>query len=147
MRAAVRLVICLGCASSAFAQIDAASLRSKYGPPLERETFTVRPGIEMIVDYGPNKQVCRIQLPSGEQYGGTVPENAITKQRIDEVLNEVIPPSVRGKEKGKGSASFGVTILFTEYENVMISEPESDVIGRKITVTFKDPVCSKLNLH
>ncbi len=57
----------------AFGQIDTFILRSKYGVPVDRETFTVRPGIEMVVDYGPNKQVCRIQLPSGMQIVGEVP--------------------------------------------------------------------------
>ncbi len=84
----------------AFAQIDTAHLRSKYGAPLARETFTVRPGIEMVVDYGPAKQVCRIQLPSGRQIVGDVPPGATTRQQIDEVLNEVFPASLRGKELG-----------------------------------------------
>jgi hypothetical protein len=148
MRAAIRLAICLGCASLAFAEIDAFSLRSKYGPPLERETFTVRPAIEMIVDYGPNKQVCRIQLPSGIQYGGAVPDNAITKQRIDEVLNEVVPPSIRGGELNQGLAFFGwLTVSYTLYERLSISEAQDNGVGRGITVTFRDAACSKLNLH
>ncbi len=145
MRAAVRLAICLGCASSAFGQMDAFSLRSRYGPPLERETFTVRPGTEMIVDYGPNKQVCRIQLPSGIQYGGIVPDNAITKQRIDEVLNEVVPPSIRGLELGHGPDGIwsSLTITFTLYERLSISEALKEGVGIGITVSLTDPSCAK----
>src|SRR5579864_7501326 len=56
-----------GLALSAFAQIDGArfagDLRNKYGPPLARETFVARPGLEMVVDYAANGHVCRIQLP------------------------------------------------------------------------------------
>ncbi|MCU1334918.1 MAG: hypothetical protein JWO19_499 [Bryobacterales bacterium] len=84
----------------AFGQ-DAFSLQSKYGVPLHRERFTVRPGIEMIVDYGLSKQVCRIQLPSGSQIVGILSSGVITKQEIDEVLNEVVPPSIRGKETSR----------------------------------------------
>ena len=70
---ALGFVVVMLAASSA-SGIDANALRSKYGVPLDRETFTVRPGIEMVVDYGPSKQVCRIQLPSGmQQIVGAVP--------------------------------------------------------------------------
>lgn len=134
-------------ASSAFAQIDAYRLRNKYGPPVDRETFTVRPGIEMIVDYGPSKQVCRIQLPSGAQYGGTIPEGAVTKRRIDEVLEEVVPPSVRGQQINQGLFVSGPhTVAFTDYEHVSISEVQNDGVGQGITVTFKDSACPKRNV-
>jgi hypothetical protein len=82
-RSATSLAVVLLAASSAFAQLDANSLRAKYGQPLDRETFTVRPGIEMMVDYAAGKQVCRIQLPSGKKIVGTVPDGAITKTQID----------------------------------------------------------------
>src|SRR5882724_2203422 len=93
----ISFAVVLLAASSAIAQEDAYSLRSKYGPPLDRETFKVRPGIEMVVDYGPSKQVCKIQLPSGMKIVGTVTVGATTKEQVDEVLNEVVPPPIRGK--------------------------------------------------
>jgi len=43
----------------------------------------------MVVDYGPSKQVCKIQLPSGMKIVGTVTVGATTKEQVDEVLNEV----------------------------------------------------------
>jgi hypothetical protein len=128
-------------ASSAFAQLDSFVLHSKYGAPLDRETFTVRPGIEMVVDYGTGKQVCRIQLPSG-MHVGTAPAGAITKQQIDEVINEVVPPSIRGKEVNRGVMTTGLhSAIFEEYEHVMIGESKNGDIGNGITVTFKDPSC------
>jgi hypothetical protein len=131
-------------ASSAFGQIDAPNLRSKYGAPLDRETFTVRPGIEVVVDYGPNKQVCRIQLSSGMRIAGAVPTGAITKQQIDEVLNEVVPPSIRGREVGRGLIATGAPMLATtEYEHVSINELQVGGVGKGIAVTFKDPSCPK----
>jgi hypothetical protein len=83
--------------SSAHAQIDAFSLRSKYGPPLDRETFTVRPGIEIRVDYGPAKQACVILLPSGMTAREPSPD-VIRREQMKAVLDEVVPDSVRGKE-------------------------------------------------
>src|SRR5450432_3558175 len=112
MKFAISFAIALVAASSAFAQVDAYRLRSKYGQPLDRETFTVRPGIELVVDYGPSKQACRIQLPSGKKIVGTVPDGAITKHQIDEVLDEVVPQSIRGKELGKGMTGTGAPMLF-----------------------------------
>ena len=141
--AACRAAIFLA-APLALAQIDTFHLRSKYGAPLDRETFTVRPGIEMVVDYGPAKQVCRIQLPSGAKIVGDVPPGAITKHQIDEVVNEVVPPSLRGKELGGMATATGAIMMFsTDYEHVTISEIKNAAIGTGITVTFKDPTCPK----
>jgi hypothetical protein len=145
-KCAIRLAVALFAASSAFAQVDAFSLRSKYGPPLDRETFTVLPGIEMVVDYGPGRQACRIQLPSGMRIAGTVPPGTITKQQTDQVLGEVLPPSIRGKEMYRMMEAMGMQMVFlTEYENVTIGEMQMNnpAIGTGITVTFKDPACPK----
>jgi hypothetical protein len=104
----------------------------------------VRTGIEMVVDYGSGKQVCRIQLPSGMKIVGTVPPGAVTKEQIDQVLDEVVPASIRGKEIGKGMMAMGVpNLVFTEYEQVRISEMNNGSTGQEITVTFKDPTCPK----
>ena len=142
---AVSLMFCLasGC-SLAFGQMDTYILRDKYGPPLDRETFTVRPGIEMVVDYGSGKQVCRLQLPSGIQYGGTVPADAVTKEKIEAILEEVLPPSIRGKELGRMMEAFGVPMIsIIEYEHLSISEVKNGGTGNGITVTFKDAACQK----
>jgi len=88
---AVGIVALLCSFSFGLAQQDAFSIRNKYGAPLDRETFRVRPEIEMVVDYGAGKQVCRIQLPSGRRYGGVIPEDAVTKEKIDELLTELAP--------------------------------------------------------
>ena len=148
MKSAVWIAIFVGFSLSASSQLlDAYKLRDKYGPPLDRETFTVRPGIEMVVDYGPSKQVCRLQLPSGTQYGGTVPVDAVTKEKIEMVLEEVVPPSLRGKELGRRTMATGVPMMsFTEYEHVTISESKNGDIGNGITVTFKNAACPKYNV-
>ncbi len=110
---AMRFALFTGFSVSSFAQLDAYKLQGKYGPPMARETFAVRPGIEMVVDYGLAKQVCRIQLPSGIRYGGTIPDGAVTQQRIDEVLDEVVPASMRGKEINKMFMAMGLVSVST----------------------------------
>jgi hypothetical protein len=136
----VSIGIVLLAATSGFGQIDESSLRAKYGAPLDRETFMVRPGIEMVVDYGTSKQVCRIQLPSGIKIVGSVPSGWFTQQQIDEVLGEVVPPAIRGKHLNSYLMATGAASAFSlvEYENVSIGE-----VGQRITVTFKDSTCPK----
>jgi hypothetical protein len=142
------IAMSLGFSLPALAQLDAYKLEEKYGPPMERETFTVRPGIEMVVDYGLSKQVCRIQLPSGTQYGGTIQEGAVTKQRIEEVLDEVVPASMRGKEINKGTFMSGLlSVSMTIYEHLTISESNNGQRGTGITVTFNDSGCPKPTDH
>lgn len=131
-------------ASSAFAQIDgpgfATELRSKYGPPLARETFTPRPGIEMVVDYTANGNVCRIQLPP---IAPTSRDPRVSSpEGIDELLLELIPLSTRGKELGRFAAQAGViSVSFINYENVTIAV-SANASGRTgVTVTFGKEPC------
>jgi hypothetical protein len=151
-------------ATSAFGQIDESSLRAKYGAPLDRETFMVRPGIEMVVDYGATRQVCRIQFPSGivavvgvvallahppaaaaamrMTIIGVVPPGEITKQQVDEDLDEAVSLSVRGKELNGLMGQTGLTTFFlTDYEHVSIGEVQVGGKVEGITVTFKDHSC------
>jgi hypothetical protein len=81
----MRLVIFLVFAASGFAQIDKSTLTAKYGPALNRETFMVRPGVELIANYGPPYQVCSMELP------GTMP-----KAQSDQILDELVPTAMRG---------------------------------------------------
>src|ERR1035437_2617993 len=114
----------VGFTLSAFAQIDgtkfASDLRTKYGPPLTRETFTVRSGIEMVVDYAANGHVCRIQLPPvgpGRDPGVSSP------QAIDEFISELVPLAMRGKELRRWASISGLySVLTVEYENIAIGE-------------------------
>jgi hypothetical protein len=130
---------CLAFASALFGQIDSYQLRAKYGPPLDRETFTIAPGYQIVVDYGPDRQIRRLELPpaapSLDQPG------VITAKRVDDILLELVPMSMRGKELG-GVLNFmsRASLKSTDYEHVIISEPQDpDVPGRRtaVTVVFK----------
>ena len=140
------LAICvLGCASSAFAQIDesrfASDLRAKYGPPLARETFTGRPGIQMIVDYAANGHVCRIQLPP---VGPGRDPGVKTTQAVDDFLAELAPLTMRGKELRRFYSAMGAISMSTvEYENVTISESLQGARRTGITVRFKNEDCQE----
>jgi len=136
-----RLILFVVCCS-AFGQMDTSTLRAKYGEPLARETFQVRPNIEAVVSYGTGHQVCKIDLPPGSYV--KLPGFA-SAQEMDQVIEELVPLSARGKEIGGGVASAGrISMRLTEYEHIAISEPQdSDHPGRRtaVTITFKRPDC------
>ena len=144
MRLVIGIALCLVWASSSLGQIDAATLRMKYGAPLNGETFKVRPNIEMVVNYGPNGQVCRIELPPGENTVGQPPPDIATTQQVDEVLNEVIPASIRGKDTGRHilvSGMNSVSQMTTEFEHLLISAAYHGDTRPTLSITFKDEAC------
>lgn len=120
MRCLSAVIGCLCFALSAFGQITATSLRAKYGSPVKSdvpvsaetfrskladivvkyasaETFKVRSGIEMIVNYGSDGQVCRIDFPQTELIGPQGFTDAEAQRRLHEVLDELVPSSIREK--------------------------------------------------
>jgi hypothetical protein len=128
---------------SAFAQIDgnkfANDLRTKYGPPLTRETFAVRSGIEMIVDYAANGHVCKIQLPP---VGPGRDPNVSSPQAIDELISELVPLTIRGKELRRGASITGTnSVLIVEYEDIGIAEALHEQRRTGVTVTFTKEAC------
>ena len=119
--------------SLAFAQIGgsefANGLRAKYGPPLPRETFVVRPDFEMVVDYAANGHVCRIQVPPAPG--------------AKDFLLELVPLTMRGKELETIMESTGGHSATTiRYENVAIREMVRGQPGG-IMVMFRNEECRK----
>jgi hypothetical protein len=129
-------------------QIDASTLRAKYGLPLARETFQVRPDIEAIVDYGPGHQVCRIELRPGNSMNivREASPRFVTLRQVDEVIDELVPPSVRGKEKGRSIESMRrAAVSVVVYEYVNIAEPQDpNHLGARtgVTITFTRIDCN-----
>ena len=163
MRFLITAVASLALALAAFGQINATTLGGKYGPPLKSyapgsaekfrpgkgdvdlavnyanaEIFKVRSNIEMLVNYATSGQVCRIDLPRREPGGRQTftSTDAESTRQLHEVLDEVVPSSIRGKALGGGVASL---ISFTEYENLTIIEVAPQT---SITVKFNDEGCS-----
>ena len=116
--------------------MTAEELRAKYGLP-HGNTFTIFPGFEIVVEYEPDGQIRRIEFP------GTAPDatGASTPQRVDEVLLELVPMSIRGGEIGSGLWHTPYSTKHTLYEHVMIIEAEDpEVPGqrRSVTLLFRD---------
>ncbi len=127
---------------TAFGQMDTSTLRAKYGEPIARETFQVRPNIEAVVNYGAGHQVCKIDLPPGSYVN---PPHGASNHDVDQVIDELIPLSVRGKEISTGALSLSrASVRLIGYEHVDISEPQDpDHPGQRtaVTITFKRADC------
>jgi hypothetical protein len=139
-------IFCLIFTSSAFGQIEASALRAKYGAPLNRETFTVRPGIEMIVDYSPTaNRACRLELPGQVP----MPQDARpgvgidVKKPIDVLVEEIVPLSMRGKElRGMCSSAGAISMCWKDYEHVSVMETFEAGRRTAVIVKFKTADCS-----
>jgi hypothetical protein len=138
------LVLCLSFALSAAAQLDSAALHAKFGTPLNRETFHMPAGFDLVVDYGANSQVCKLQVPALMPTTERVSSAKVMKQRMYHFLAELVPDSMRGKEINRGMMAMGaISMIFIEYENVMVNELDAGPINHDntITITFKRDDC------
>jgi hypothetical protein len=151
LRFGVFAMCCAGLASPAFAQLDTSALRATFGPPLNRETFHIPAGFDLVVDYGSGNQACKLEVPAlmpADEKVEKVQNSAAMKERMYDFLAEVVPASMRGKELMRGATQMGLaTVSWIEYENITISEfQHGDQPFSKdhtITVTFKSYDCQR----
>jgi hypothetical protein len=145
LRLARFLVCCFSCVLPALAQLDSSALRTKYGTPLKRETFQMAAGFELVVDYGTNNQVCRLQVPALMPTTERVANSELMKQRMYDFLGELVPGSMRGKEVRRMASVMGiVSVSWIEYEHVTISEMQRGQPfdrDNTITLTFTNDSC------
>ena len=128
-----------------FAQLNSADLRAKFGAPIERETFRVPQGFDLVVDYGSGMTVCQLQVPSQMPSDEKVRNLVTLNQRMYDFLTGLIPETMRGKELRRAVMISGINeLLMINYENMTIAEPRrtGEQFGTgTITVRFKDPGC------
>jgi hypothetical protein len=125
---------------------------NRYGEP-DRERFAARPGISLTLDYGFDHLACNalIEPPQPLIYR----ENdalLMSPEAVTEILEEVAPASMRGKETGKTITAAGCNeFQIVEYENITITrsthnclplKPERDM---RATVAFRRDICLKQN--
>jgi len=131
----------LGFTFPAAAQIDSSVLRVKYGSPLNRETFRMPAGFDLIVDYGAGNQVCKLEVPALMPTNEKVQRASEMKQRMYDFLGDLVPDTMRGKELRRMMSMSGVmSISWVEYEHITISELQGSNKDT-ITVTFQDTHC------
>jgi hypothetical protein len=135
------IICCFLLTLPASAQLDSPTLRAKYGPPLNRETFHVPPGFDLIVDYGAGNQVCTLKVPALMPTNEKVYRTSDQKQQMYDFILDLVPISMRGKELRRMSQQMGLfSVTVVEYEHIAISEvhhPDWAPSNDTITVTFK----------
>jgi hypothetical protein len=144
---AVCLLVAVG---SVFLTQSSQDLHHRYGEP-DRERFAARPGISLTVEYGSDHLACHALIEPPQPLFYTE-ENVplMSSESVSEVLEEVAPIAMRGKEINSSYVVSGCNEAYwTEYENVSItrsthtcdsSSHDHDV---RTAITFKRDICSK----
>jgi hypothetical protein len=128
-------------------------LRSRYGEP-GLEGYAVRPGITLTVQYGSDHLVCQALIAPPQMLIRQEEQTALmSSESVSEVLEEVAPVAMRGKQLNEGSFQSGCNVgRFTEYENVGIMrathecDPTSQDRDASTSINFKRDVCPKPKL-
>jgi hypothetical protein len=96
-------------------------LRSLYGEPA-MERFTVRSGITVTVEYGPDRLACQLLIEPQQTLVEIQNQGPpMSSQEVFEVLDQLVPVSTRGRQVGAESVQIeGGKLLRTDYENVSI---------------------------
>jgi hypothetical protein len=131
---------------------NSQDFHNRYGEP-DRERFAAGPGICLTVEYGFDHLACSalIEPPQPLIYA----ENDVlfmSPEAVTEILEQVAPANMRGKETGKTVTMAGCNeFQIVEYENTTITlsthnclplKPEREM---RATVAFKRDICSKQN--
>lgn len=143
LHSGVFAICCLGFAMPVVAQLDSSALRSKYGPPLNREIFHMPAGFDLVVDYDAANQVCKLEVPALMPSHEKVSNADEMKRRMYDFLADLVPAAMRGKELGRMIEISGmISISSVEYEHITIHELQyaNQSFGRDntITLTFKN---------
>ena len=113
-------------AGAVFAVQSSDEFHAKYGPS-DLERFQVRPGISLTVQYGSDHEACEMVI--GPLQPLIHPEGQaplVSSDSVSEILEEVAPSAMRGKEIGSGNFQMSCALgTVTDYENVTISRGSS----------------------
>jgi hypothetical protein len=152
MRVASGILVILAFAVTA--PLDSFDLRKRFGPP-DVERFAIRPDITMAVEYGSDGKACILDFEPRQAFihGMNIRELTVSKETALELLDEVTPPEIRGKEKiplfdSGGFQSSCIGIVWGEYENIQVSAGmhmcKTPIAVRSLSVRFKRPACEVL---
>lgn len=127
----------------------AADLSSKY-PVVS--SYEVRPGILVIPSYASDRQVCELWIQKqNATRSGIRLDNYMSDELIKEIVDELVPPSVRGKSS-RGEEWDGVDLIVGvvwivsyQYENLTITVSQRTENPRQgpriLVITWKNRAC------
>jgi len=125
-------------------------LHNRYGTPdsahrnsngvLDSESFSMRPWALLTAYYGSDHRACRIKLLPGLDLENPLRYPFGLEGPVSEILEEVAPVALRGKEFGEGMTH---SIRVTEYENILLKQKADSSGISDITIFFKRDGCPK----
>jgi|ERR1019366_1910374 hypothetical protein len=125
IRKFIVVLLALGIAPAGFVQ-TAGDFKTKYREVI---SYEVRPGIVMTPKYTADGQVCSMLLERRQETDTEIKLGyAISEKDVTELIDELVPKSVRGAGVYKGLAkegpemyiASGITRLVYTYENVSV---------------------------
>ena len=144
------LAIVLLCGPKGIAQADSSSLHARYGEATV-ERFAPTPQIELLVNYGADRQACEILiqptsmsvLPSEKRFGPMMDETVVSQ-----ILEDVSPTLTRGKAGVSRVTKSGCNEnRVEEFDMVTFNrtfhrcDPANEKQELSAWVTFKRSVC------
>lgn len=114
---------------------DSLDLHVRYGEPVV-ERFTIRPNVTMTVEYSVHGKPCVLDIESHEP--------RMSVQTAQELLDEVAPPGMRGKEEDAGvgvTMSANSVLLKSTTESTIAIHSLGDSVDR-IELKSKRDVCA-----
>ena len=123
----------------------ANEMRQKYGSPDDKGHYLVRPEIGMSVSFAKDGQACKVLIKSVPHMGREESfSEGLGSEMVSQIIDEIVPISVRGRRGWEISFSGRVTV--TDYENVkikrtMVSKWDSSKGEREAEIVWKTRVC------
>jgi hypothetical protein len=123
------VLFCLLSTLPAAAQLTSASLRAKFGAPIDGKTFHTPQGLELTATYGFRNRVCMLDVRPEREPAKRTKKGSNPMREIHNLLTDLLPTSVRGKERGALYQQAGpwLTITTDMYEHLNISEGDEVV--------------------
>ena len=139
--AALGTLVCFGTNTAQTAN----EMRQKYGSPDDKGHYLVRPEIGMLVSFAKDGQACKVLIKSLPHMGREESfSEGLGSEMVSQIIDEILPISVRGRRGREISFSGRVTV--TDYENVkirrtMVSKWDSRKGEREAEIVWKKRGC------
>ena len=139
--AALGTLVCFGTNTAQTAN----EMRQKYGSPDDKGRYLVRAEIGMSVLFAKDGQACKVLIkPLHQMAQDEFWSEGLDSEMASQIIDEIVPISVRGRRGREISFSGRVTV--TDYENVMIrrtmvSKSDSSKGEREAEIVWKKRDC------
>ncbi len=139
--AALSTLVCFGTNTAQTAN----EMGQKYGSPDDKGHYLVQPGIGMSVSFARDGQACTVLIKSLPHMGREDSfSEGLGSEMVSQIIDEIVPISVRGRRGREISFSGRVTV--TDYENVkirrtMVSKWDRSKGEREAEIVWKKRGC------